>query len=315
MKLEPYKNLVLVTNPNMKLADFKQIARYVRNIDSLINIIIIEQGKYNSDLFTEIAKRPTLVFSPWSVQKSMFPRGRIYSGRYIPKDEQVRRLDSKGIPVPRSAVLEPDSRFEESKWGPFVVVKPISALAGSFSRGIEVKKVNQLSYSEIHSKKNDELEDEDKRYLVQEFIDTGEFRPQNRVLTLFGNVLYAEEIRAVQPLATPKEPTTESLQNFIITPVKVERQRAFVYDKDILDLASRVYDVFPDIPLQGIDIIREERSGHLFVLEINAGGNTWHFSSKYGQYQRVEGKKRSAQFDAFRLAASILAKKTKAEAM
>jgi hypothetical protein len=46
-------------------------------------------------------------------------------------------------------------------------------------------------------------------------------------------------------------------------------------------------DACPGIPLQACDIVREDSSGRLFILEINAGGKTWDFS-----FRRVEGTSR-----------------------
>ena len=65
--------------------------------------------------------------------------------------------------------------------------------------------------------------------------------------------------------------------------VKARRQdgpivREFTRDADILELARRAYSTLPEIPLQGLDIVREAETGGLFVLEANPGGNTWIFS-------------------------------------
>jgi hypothetical protein len=150
--------------------------------------------------------------------------------------------------------------------------------------------------------------------MAQQFIDTGLQPAQIRVLTLFGVPLYAERISAVKEQPLPAARTKELVSQVKITPVTAERARAFVYDADVLDLARRVAAVFPAVPLQGIDILREAKTGKLFVLEINPGGNTWHFSSKYGRRQRVEGKKRQEQFDAFSIAADVLIERTRAEA-
>ena len=66
----------------------------------------------------------------------------------------------------------------------------------------------------------------------------------------------------------------------------------------------------PEIPLQGLDIIKEKATGRLFTLESNPGGNIWHFSSRHGEAVRVEtGNSREVllgQFDALRRSAEIL---------
>ena len=62
-------------------------------------------------------------------------------------------------------------------------------------------------------------------------------------------------------------------------------------DEEVLALASRVGEALPDVPALGSDITRDVKSGKLYVLECNPGGNTWHFSSKLtaGVRQRIGG--------------------------
>jgi hypothetical protein len=50
-------------------------------------------------------------------------------------------------------------------------------------------------------------------------------------------------------------------------------------DPAVVVFARRVSAAFPDVPLLGIDILRRHGDGELFALEVNAGGNVWHFSS------------------------------------
>ena len=103
------------------------------------------------------------------------------------------------------------------------------------------------------------------------------------------------------------------------------KQYHFSDDADVLDLARRAYAAMPYIPLQGVDIVRHAASGRLFVLEINAGGNTWHFSSLYMEQRRksrpreeqspqITREERIAQFGAWDVAARVLIKKTQEEA-
>jgi hypothetical protein len=306
-------NLVLAYHNNMNFMDFMKIAEKVTGIDPEIRPLVVHSEGIPPDIYVKIGEHPAFVFSPINVPAGMFPRGKIYCGRYIPKNMQLKSLKRHGLPVPRWALVEPGSRFSSAEWGPFVVTKPVGQNA-SFSRGIEVRVPEDIVFKERNPVQANPF-DSHSAIMVHRFIDTGEFRPQNRVLTLFGKVLYGEEIRAEEPVPIPQPVTAESLAGFVITPVLVKRVRSFVHDADILALASRIYGAFPDIPLQAVDILRENKTGKLFILEINAGGDTWHFSSKFGQYQRVEGKKRDEQFDAFTIAAHVLAERTRREAI
>lgn len=65
--------------------------------------------------------------------------------------------------------------------------------------------------------------------------------------------------------------------------------------------------------------IRDAMTGALYVLEVNAGGNTWHLSSdQLAQIREANGpefeRRRLEQFDAPRTAARVLAETTRAEA-
>ncbi len=69
---------------------------------------------------------------------------------------------------------------------------------------------------------------------------------------------------------------------------------------------------FPNIPLQGIDILEESGTGRLYVIEINAGGNTWHFFSSRSALGRIgiTRKDRVAQFGAWKVATEALIETT-----
>src|SRR5262249_25569556 len=60
-----------------------------------------------------------------------------------------------------------------------------------------------------------------------------------------------------------------------------EKERQLVKDPDLIALARAAHDAIPEVPLKGCDILRDVDSGALYVLEVNPGGNTWHFSSDH----------------------------------
>ncbi len=87
----------------------------------------------------------------------------------------------------------------------------------------------------------------------------------------------------------------------------------------MLALAKAAHDALPEIPLKGCDILREASTGALYVIELNSGGNTWHFSSDYslpfrGRYGEEFELQRRQQFDAMRTTARVLVDKANAEA-
>lgn len=89
----------------------------------------------------------------------------------------------------------------------------------------------------------------------------------------------------------------------------------FCHDADILALAERAARVFPDIPLLGVDILRDADSGQLHVVEVNSRGGCWGFSSrKATAMQQILGRPFESQFDAFARAARGLIEETRRRA-
>ena len=68
--------------------------------------------------------------------------------------------------------------------------------------------------------------------------------------------------------------------------------------------------------MQSVDVLREELTGKLFALEINPGGNTWHFSSHSAAriQSSLGGPRLEEQFGAFDIAADVLIERTRSEA-
>jgi hypothetical protein len=154
--------------------------------------------------------------------------------------------------------------------------------------------------------------------MVQSFIDTGRYPSHYRVLCLFGTPLYTMRVE----LKTPRPPVTSSVKAIvsanIATNASVPKTRALVDEPEITAFARQASFALPDVPLQGIDILREAKTGKLYALESNPGGNTWHFSSDYGTVLRDElgqgREKMLAQRDALNLAAKTLAEATRSYA-
>ena len=85
-------------------------------------------------------------------------------------------------------------------------------------------------------------------------------------------------------------------------------------DPEILDLARRAHAALPDVPLLGIDIVRDKETGRLYVLETNPGGWTWGLSPATGRTCTISGSDLARQFDGVRRAARILVERARLEA-
>jgi hypothetical protein len=317
---EKSRTLVLVNHPGWQnRQDFEEIKAKIEEIAPDIDVRIVDADRPADGIDACAWQRPCLVISFATPIGFRPERGVIYCCRPIPKFEQLQKLNRAGIPVPLSARLEFGKHLDGKFWGPLVVLKPTTP--GFMSQGavylIRTQRVADLAETVFppgHPSRQMPV-------IVQRFIDTGEQPSYYRVLTLFGEPLYC-----IRGMTDEKRPPLDSpddvlLKAQVATNAEfVGRNSRFACDADVLDLARRAYGAMPAIPLQGVDIIREQETGRLFVLEINPGGNTWHFSSGHmdhrnaGRVPTIPRAARIAQFCAWEVAARALIKKTLEEA-
>jgi hypothetical protein len=323
------KNLILVNAPrHQAIRDFEIIKEEIGRIDGSIAVHIAFSTLSNARLIRRLPDLPTLIVSFTSPEKFIPARGRLYRSQRLDKLQQIRLLADRGIPVPRTVPLAPGYLPKEEEWGEFVLVKP-SRPRTTDGYGIELVRTRSVRYRPP----DDYPPDHPARagiMTIQQYIHTGS-RPSNyRVLTLFGEPLYClKGVRSEGEIDLGADDT--SLAATSVATTSGHRDRELAADADVLELARRVHDACPEVPLKGIDIVREEMTGRLYVLEFNPGGNTWHFSSIAGIHSRLElgeclgappekieevGRNALiAQFDAFQTAARVLVERTHAEAI
>ena len=304
------RTLILVNHPGrQERLDFEEIKEKIEAFAPAIDVQIVEAGGPANQLDERAWQRPCLVVSFATPIGFRPKRGLIYCCRPIPKFQQLEKLNRAGIPVPLSAQLEFGKPLNGSFWGPLVVLKPTTP--GFMSQGavflMRTERVADLAekvFPKGHPSRRLPV-------LVQRFVDTGERPSYYRVLTLFGEPLYCRKGNAVQS-RPPLDASDEVLLN---ADIATNNERHLANDPDILRLARQTYAAMPAIPLQGVDIIREQATDRLFVLEVNPGGNTWHFSSKNTQHLRqfrtvISREERIAQLGAWDVAARALISKT-----
>jgi hypothetical protein len=320
------RNLVLVNTPGAQdRRDFEEIKALVEAAAPDIAVTIVDSEWPFPGIERELAKRRTLVFSPTDLVKFRPVHGRVYFGRLVDKMIQATLLERAGLPVPPATILKPDTKLDPAVFGDFVILKPFE---GHQSRGegvqlMRTERVRYMApeeYPEGHPGRETSM-------IVQQFIDTGPGVRAYRVLTFFGEPLYA----FLGERREQRAPLDASDAEIEASPVASNggiRNFELVDDPDLLALARKVHDVAPGIPLKGIDFVRDAE-GKLWILEFNGGGNTWAFSSDIGLKLRIglaetAGAKDDLvktgvamlkeQFGAFQLAANILIDKTRQEA-
>jgi hypothetical protein len=313
------RHLVLGYRPGWQsLEDLNAIARHVSDIEPTIRTFIVPTTIGNSVTRKAMAARPSLIVSPGRMPAFRPLRGKVYQGHPIPKIDELRRLAAAGVPVPLTTRLTPDLTLDPEKWGEFVIVKPTDIATSSHGLGIQLMRTHRVRYIAPE----DYPPDHPGRrgpMIVQQFVDTGDRLTTYRVLTLFGVPLNAQLNTAAGrrvDLSAPDE-VIESAP-IALQATGTNRDMELASDNVMFALARAAHDAIPEIPLKGVDLLRDERTGKWYVIELNCGGNTWHFSSRYfaefrQKYPEFEVSRRR-QFDAMRTAARVLVARTLAEA-
>jgi hypothetical protein len=235
--------------------------------------------------------------------------------RTISKVEQQARYKQNWVPSPPSAPFAWGMQLDPRQWGPFVIIKTLDPDLTSHGG------VLWLPTPLLHMLRPENFAERHwlriAPSLVQRFVDTGRYPSAFRVLMFLGVPLYAMSIT----LRQPRPRLTGTLDDIIAANVATNggaRTRTMIDDTEILDFARQASFALPDVPLQGIDVIREHGTGKLFALESNPGGNTWHFSSEHAAAMREQmgdGRKiLLEQFGARDRAAAALVKSARAYA-
>jgi hypothetical protein len=309
----PAYNLVILHEPDVQdWGDLEAIAREVRKIASDIEVFLASNDLRSSTTRKWAARRPCLIYCP-TVLRSFQPlRGKVYAGALIPKDVQARRLVEAGVPVPEFVVLSGDFPVDPERFGPVIMLKP----TGFTSHGRGAAMVRRATLDGPRWQEHPLVRSTtDGPMIAQKFIDTGEYPSHYRVLTFFGEPIFA--FRAVSTVPRPSlNAPDEELAAGPFMAKHGQRMLIVPVEEDVLDLARACFRALPEVALHGCDIIREAGTGKLYVLETNPGGNTWSFSSQWAALLRRELNMPdlSAQFDAWRVCARLLVDRTRQEA-
>jgi hypothetical protein len=307
--------LVLVAKRRQgHIADFRAIAQKIGRLAPDIRVSVVKDRSYNAWRPGAILW-PTLTVSPLALRRLRPKRGTVAQNDLWPKSREYAALAAAGIPIPRWALLTESDSPDLSNFGEYVVTKPDCG-----GRGAEVK-IRRRGRVRWSAPRNDRaIRLGNGGIIVQEFFYTGLWPISYRVTTLFGRVLFAWKVTASRerrPLLGPDRFREGGADGGGITIVSSGAgcRIELTDDREILDLAVRAHAVFPDHPLLGFDILREEPTGRLVVIEANTCGQLWHFSSATGlsiqQDNRIDFR---SQFDGLTVAAHALIDETRQRA-
>jgi len=284
--------------------DFLAIAKRIIKKDPEI-VVVIKPFIYHPDELDPALKHFPL-FNIYLVNppEKLPARGKTLYVKAIDKFEQYQNYTLADISVPKTIEYEIGQPLNLNEWGDYVFLKAINSSLSINSFLIPTKYIQNIQpYFDKLKIKN--------KMLLQEFIYTGEYVNHYRVLNFLGEPLYCTKTTNPYRLLLPSNleevfnnnTTQTSLQN-------IDLQFQPETNKEVLDFSRKVYNVFPEKPLQGIDIVFDNNK-KLFALEGNQGGNVWTFSLQSSKMLAALGRTvLLKQFNAFDVACDILIKKT-----
>ncbi len=279
------RNLILVyLSPSYK-QDFDEIAAKVHAIDKTIDVYYLPAG-LKADLPAGAWQYPTLTISLVPRFECEIKRGPVLRNRPIEKLDQQALFQEYGIPIPYALPFRFGMKLDTAMFGDLVILKPMDLRLTSGSHSVFPFKTRQLENVRLNELPlRHPIRTNADAYMVQRFIYTGPYPRHLRVHTFFGRTIFCMEsrLKQVEPIF---DFDMEFLRNNIVTTSSGERSRELTLDQEAMQLAELAHGCFRDIPSLGFDVIRDHYTRELYVLECNAGGNTWHFSSETGRVAR-----------------------------
>lgn len=299
-------NLVMVLGADDDRDSFERVARFVGEFDPAIRTFVVDD---TAGWEAGLPPRPTLVFSPAVLRHRPATPVRVCCGYPLAKSEEYRILEQAGIPVPHWITLEEGKAPDLSGFGNYVVRKPDYGAKGAEIRIVRRDRVRWKPVVTAAAGPSPRL-------IVQEFVYTGSWPVSYRVNALFGRVMYCLVItgnKARPTLTGPDDFDARGIGGQSVSIVSNARDSSaeFCMDAKIISFGERAGRAFPDLPMLGIDILKDAVTGKLMVTEVNALGHNWNFTPEFFATIRVDVAR---QFDGLRKAAYVLAEETQRRA-
>ena len=286
--------------------DFVAIGKRIIKKALEILVVIVPVNYHPSKLNPTLRNFPLLNIYLVNPPNVLPARGKTLYVEAIDKFEQYQHFTLANVSAPKTIEYELGQPINKNDWGEHVFIKPRK---GSFSENsflIPTKYILDIKpYFEEVAKKE--------KFILQQFINTGVYATSYRVLNFLGAPLSFVSLTCPKPVYLPNN-LDEAFNNSTVQTNlgNANAIRKFENNDEILDFSKKIFNVFKEKPIQGIDIIIEEKTKKLFVLEANLGGNSWGFTKKdWGSYKQLGRPALLQQFNAFDVAADVLIKKTK----
>ncbi len=300
---ESRRILNLITDPALNSdADFAELSTWITEASPTTAVFVLPDVS-GADTRAGAPDLPTLTVSFPPVRHLRPRRGPLLQGQHVAKSVEYRALDALGIPVPRWSRLLPGKSPNLEGFGAYVVTKPDFGARGA---DVRLERREQARWTPPRTELAENFGGPFNPRVAQEFVYTGAWPRSYRVATLFGTALFSFKVEADHARQSLPYPTAFSGQSIVASGQGCTFE--LCNDPVISSLAERAHAAFPNVPLLGIDILRDVDNGQLFVIELNSLGYTWHFSSSWREPQADFGRGLDAQFNGRRRAAALLAR-------
>jgi hypothetical protein len=285
--------------------DFVAIGKRIIRKAPEIAVVIKPITYHPNELDPALQHYPLLNLYLVNPPKVLPARGRTLHVKRIDKFEQYQHYVIANISTPKTIEYEIGQGIDINEWGDYVFLKSRNSSYSENSFLIPTKYILDIEpyFKELRLSN---------KMLLQQFIYSGKYANHFRVQNFLGEPLFCAKVTNPYLIKLPsslKESfnnnTAQTSRRDVILP------RTLEFNKEVLEFSRRVYNIFQNQPLQGIDIIKQEKTDRLFVLEGNQGGNVWTFSHKSSPMLKALGRKALlTQFNAFGVACDVLIKKT-----
>jgi hypothetical protein len=285
--------------------DFLAIAKRIIKKAPEIAVVIKPLIYHPDELDPTLNHFPLLNIYLVNPPEKLPTRGKTLFVKAIDKFDQYLHYVQANISIPKTIEYEIGQSLNLNEWGDYVFLKATNSSFSLDSFLIPTKSILDIKpYF-------DKLKIQTK-ILVQEFVYTGEYANHYRVLSFLGEPLYCTKISNPYRLLIPSTLEEAFNNNTAQTSLQnIDLQFQSETNKEVLDFSRKVYNVFTEKPLQGIDIVFDNNKKKLFTLEGNQGGNVWSFSNPTSKMRAALGRTALlTQLNAFDVACDALIKKT-----
>lgn len=307
--------LIIICRDEHDEADFQAIAQKVAEQAPDIRPVVLRAW---SGLRPPpgLWSRPALVVAFRKTFELVPQRGTVLRVRTVYKTDQYQLFLKAGLSTPKTGVFKFGVKPDPAEWSDYVILKPLRINSkGLGVHLVRTKRVPALTpglFKTNHPIHKDV-------YLIQQFIDTGDYPTHFRVETLLGEALCCRTIFSLR-----KRPSLFASDRTLLdgrlasnAVLASSNKTAPARDDEVIAFARQMDRAIADCPVKGCDVLREVGTGKLYALECNTRGKSWAFSSPDGDNARQAFGGKQAMIDhlgAWDAAAKGFIERTRADA-